>query len=213
MYRDAIPTGRYAEAKFPFPEVGNIDPDAPRREKQEQLAKLITSPRNGLFARTIVNRLWARFFGRGLVEPLDEMANDPWHRELLDWLAADLIEHDFDLNRILCRGAIEASSESLTHASFYEASRSINAVIHIHHKELWQKYLNKLPTTSLEVEYGTPEMALEVLRLLKHGPRPAKQLVIMGGHDEGVMAYGSSLGHAASILLNCCDRMFRPLAT
>ncbi|TDI72422.1 MAG: class II aldolase/adducin family protein [Bacteroidetes bacterium] len=124
-----------------------------------------------------------------------------------------VLEHDFDLNRVLCRGPIEASSESLTHAAFYVASRSINAVIHIHHKELWQKYLDRLPTTSPEITYGTPEMAHEVLRLLKQGPRPSKQLVIMGGHDEGVMAYGNSLGHAASILLNCCNRLFRPPVT
>jgi len=121
-----------------------------------------------------------------------------------------VLDYDFNENRVRCRGAIQASSESLTHASFYGASRSINAVIHIHHKELWHRYINKLPTTSTDVAYGTPEMAREVSRLLKDHARPAKQLVVMGGHEEGVMAYGDSLGHAASILLNCCDRLFRP---
>jgi ribulose-5-phosphate 4-epimerase/fuculose-1-phosphate aldolase len=123
-----------------------------------------------------------------------------------------VVDYDFDQNRVRCKGPIRASSESLTHASFYEASRSINAVIHIHHKDLWNTYINKLPTTSPEVAYGTPAMAREVSRLLRDVARPAKQLVIMGGHDEGVMAYGNSLGHAASILLNCCNRMFRPSA-
>ena len=120
-----------------------------------------------------------------------------------------VLDYDFDENRVRCRGPIEASSESLTHASFYDASRGINAVIHVHHAELWHTYLNKLPTTSPDVAYGTPEMAREVSRLLKENTRPAKQLVVMGGHEDGVMAYGNSLGHAASILLNCCDRMFR----
>ena len=120
-----------------------------------------------------------------------------------------VLDYDFDENRVRCRGPIQASSESLTHASFYEASRAINAVIHIHHAELWHTYLNEFPTTSPNVAYGTHEMAREVSRLLKENTRPAKQLVVMGGHEEGVMAYGNSLGHAASILLNCCDRMFR----
>ena len=120
-----------------------------------------------------------------------------------------VLDYDFDENRVRCKGPIKASSESLTHASFYEASRSINAVIHIHHRELWRKYFNKLPTTPPDVAYGTPEMAREVFRLLKDNTRPTKQLVIMGGHEDGVMAYGSSLGHAASVLLNCCDRIFR----
>ncbi len=121
-----------------------------------------------------------------------------------------VLDYDLEGNYVQCKGPIQASSETLTHASFYEASRSINAVIHVHHDVLWQTYRNKLPTTSSQVAYGTPEMAREVSRLLKDSDRPAKQLVIMGGHEEGVMAYGSSLGHAASILLNCCDRMFRP---
>ena len=121
-----------------------------------------------------------------------------------------VLDYDFNNNRVRCKGPIQASSESLTHASFYEASRSINAVIHIHHGGLWRMYVNKLPTTSPDVDYGTPEMAREVSRLLKENIRPTKQLVVMGGHEDGVMAYGNSLGHAASILLNCCDRMFRP---
>lgn len=54
------------------------------------------------FARSVVNRLWYRFFGRGLVMPLDQMhrENPPSHPELLDWLARDLIDHGYDLRRL-----------------------------------------------------------------------------------------------------------------
>src|SRR2546422_4902580 len=52
-----------------------------------------TRQENGRLARTMVNRLWARFLGRGLIEPLDEMDNPAWHPDLLDWLASDLAEH------------------------------------------------------------------------------------------------------------------------
>ena len=121
-----------------------------------------------------------------------------------------VVDYDLEGNSITCRGPVKASSESLTHAAFYEASRSIQAVIHIHHRYLWDTYLNVLPTTSKEVTYGTPEMAAEVGRLLSlNAGQSGKQLVVMGGHDEGVMVYGSSLSQAASILLNCCDRIFR----
>lgn len=59
------------------------------------------------FARAIVNRLWNQYFGHGLVMPLDQMhgANDPSHPELLAWLARDLVEHDFDLKRLV-RGMV-----------------------------------------------------------------------------------------------------------
>jgi hypothetical protein len=59
------------------------------------------------FARAIVNRLWHRHFGRGLVMPLDQMhaENPPSHPELLDWLARDLVEHGYDLRRLI-RGLV-----------------------------------------------------------------------------------------------------------
>ena len=49
----------------------------PSAERLKQLAEVITRPENGRLARTIVNRLWARLLGRGLVEPVDEMDNPP----------------------------------------------------------------------------------------------------------------------------------------
>jgi hypothetical protein len=60
-----------------------------------------------IFARAVVNRLWYRFYGRGLVMPLDQMhlLNPPSHPELLDWLARDLVEHQYDLRRLV-RGMV-----------------------------------------------------------------------------------------------------------
>ncbi|MDA0683250.1 MAG: class II aldolase/adducin family protein [Bacteroidetes bacterium] len=119
-------------------------------------------------------------------------------------------DYHFDENKLSCVGPIIASSESMTHAAFYEASRAINAVIHVHDADMWNTWIDRLPTTSPNVTYGTPEMAYEVIRLIRENKRPEKQLVIMGGHVDGVLAYGSSLGSAASTLLNCCNRLFRP---
>ena len=66
-----------------------------------QLADLVTDPRNGRLAKTVVNRYWARLFGRGLVEPLDDMEREAWDPKLLDWLAGDLVRHNFDLKHTL----------------------------------------------------------------------------------------------------------------
>ena len=54
------------------------------------------------FSRAIVNRIWHRLFGRGLVMPLDQMhsANPPSHPELLAWLARDTVDHGYDLRRL-----------------------------------------------------------------------------------------------------------------
>jgi hypothetical protein len=95
------PTGEKSSAKFLYPEIGMIDPGAPLKQRRDQLAKLMTKPENGRFARVIVNRLWRAFFGHGLVEPVDEMDEPPWNADLLDWLATDLTEHGFDLKHTM----------------------------------------------------------------------------------------------------------------
>jgi hypothetical protein len=66
-----------------------------------QLAELITKPEDGRLARTMVNRLWAWFFGRGLVEPVDDLDQPAWHTDLLDFLAADFADHGYDLKRMM----------------------------------------------------------------------------------------------------------------
>lgn len=74
-----------------------FDADDPR----EELALRITSPQNPRFAKVFVNRLWQRYLGRGIVEPVDdwEVAR-PTHPELLDWLAHELMTHNYDAKHV-----------------------------------------------------------------------------------------------------------------
>src|SRR5207244_4556507 len=90
------PTGRKAFARFICPELGSIDAGAPREQRLKQLAALVTGTENGRFARTIANRIWQRLMGRGIVHPVDVMANKPWSDDLLDYLGVYLAEHGFD---------------------------------------------------------------------------------------------------------------------
>jgi len=74
--------------------------NAPEAERRVHLAKWITDPKNPLFARVMVNRLWHYHFGIGLVEtPSDFGFNGgrPSHPELLDWLAAEFAERKYSL--------------------------------------------------------------------------------------------------------------------
>src|SRR5262249_62026436 len=74
------------------------------REKEsprERLAAILTSPRNERFAQVMVNRLWKRYLGFGLVEPVDDWyAAAPSHPELLQHLARELATHDYDLKHV-----------------------------------------------------------------------------------------------------------------
>jgi uncharacterized protein DUF1549/uncharacterized protein DUF1553/cytochrome c len=97
------PTGETASARFLYPQLGEIDARAPKAARLTQLARLLTSERNGRLSRTFVNRLWARVMGRGLVEPVDDMERQAWLPDLLDWLAEDFVANGYDVKTAIAR--------------------------------------------------------------------------------------------------------------
>lgn len=101
IYRCDKPTGRTATAAWIFPELGQVDAAAPRPERLKQLAGLMTHPENGRFTRTLVNRLWHRLMGRGIVHPVDAMDTPPWNADLLNHLAVQFAEDGYDIRRAL----------------------------------------------------------------------------------------------------------------
>jgi ribulose-5-phosphate 4-epimerase/fuculose-1-phosphate aldolase len=105
-------------------------------------------------------------------------------------------EYDLDKNTLTAVGPVIASSESLTHAVIYEHQKDVNAVIHVHHLTLWKKFLEMLPSTDKHVEYGTPAMAREILRLFKESNLAEEKIFAMGGHEEGIVSFGKDLNEA-----------------
>jgi hypothetical protein len=101
LTRCDIPTGEMATPGWIFPELGDIDPKAPRAERLKQLAGLMTHPENGRMQRTMVNRLWDRLMGRGIVHPVDAMNSEPWDEDLLDYLANHFVTSGYDLKAVL----------------------------------------------------------------------------------------------------------------
>lgn len=111
---------------------------------------------------------------------------------------------DFDLsqNRIFSKGPIEASSESLTHGAIYECSPNIQAVIHIHCREIWQGMLaDDLPQTAADIPYGTLEMANAVKHVIADS---TSGCLAMAGHEDGVICYAENLGKA----LTLCQELY-----
>ncbi len=93
-------TNQPAAPQFPFTHTGAIDSDASRRQ---QLAQWLTAEENPYFARSIVNRYWSYFFGRGIIDPVDDIraSNPPSNPELLDALTADFVAHGYDLKHLI----------------------------------------------------------------------------------------------------------------
>jgi hypothetical protein len=90
----AVPPSPLGDAPMP--------PDSPI-DRRVYFADWLTSPTNPYFARALVNRVWKNFFGRGLVEPEDDLrdTNPPTNEELLDALCKDFVAHCFDIKHLM----------------------------------------------------------------------------------------------------------------
>lgn len=93
-------SGQIIAAKFPF-ELPNSPDDVPKDEtnRLHRVAQQLIDPTNPRFAKALVNRLWKRYLGLGLFEPVDDFRLDTpaSHPELLEWLAQDFIRSGYDI--------------------------------------------------------------------------------------------------------------------
>jgi len=111
------------------------------------LARWITAPENPLTARVAVNRTWQMLFGRGIVETSGDFGNQgswPSHPELLDWLAVDFVEHDWNIRHTL---------QTILNSETYRQS----AVSSAEHQE-------KDPRNLLLARSPRPRIAAEIIR-------------------------------------------------
>ena len=112
-----------------------------------------------------------------------------------------VVAYDFPRNWLRYEGAAIPSSESLTHATIYESDPSTSAVIHCHDAVLWRALLGRVPTTSKAVAYGTPEMAYEIMRLFEGTDARSRKILVMAGHEGGIVAFGQNFEEAYDIVM------------
>lgn len=113
---------------------------------------------------------------------------------------AKVVTCDFDRNLVQYEGSAMPSSESLTHAAIYKSDTAANAVIHCHDSVLWAAHLNHVPTTPKPAEYGTPELAHAIKQLFAHTDVRKRKIVVMGGHEGGLLTFGKDLREAFAVL-------------
>lgn len=100
-------------------------------------------------------------------------------------------------NRVVARGAVKPSSESMTHGVIYTLDTAVRGVIHVHSPHLWQAAERlALPMTAADVPYGTPDMAQEVARLFAQTDVHQRGIFGMAGHEDGIVAFGRDLDEA-----------------
>ena len=110
-------------------------------------------------------------------------------------------------NWVRSRGALPASSESMTHGAIYLANPVVQCVIHVHSRALFDGLLAQGALhTAADIAYGTPAMANTVMQLVQDQPGlPA--LFAMAGHDEGVVAYGADVASVTALLVDTLNRI------
>ncbi len=110
---------------------GDTPEIAPGDDPRRALADWITRPDNPYFARAMANWMWAQFFGRGIVEPADDMsaANPPVHPALLDAIAKAFIESGYDL-RALMRMIVTSTAYGLSSRVLPENAADTRAFSH-----------------------------------------------------------------------------------
>ena len=124
--------------------------------------------------------------------------------ELILANCAKVVAYDFERNQVRYEGSAMPSSESLTHAAIYESDPTAGAVVHCHNSKLWAALLNQAPTTSKAAEYGTPEMAYEIMQLFTRSDAQSRKIVVMAGHEGGMLTFGRDLEEALAVLM--CER-------
>jgi hypothetical protein len=97
--------GSKVQPKWPFPDFVEFEASAVfaqnAEDQREVLAALVTAPQNERFAQVVTNRIWQRFMGRGIVEPLDDWEKgQPTHPELLQWLAREFVRSGYQMKAV-----------------------------------------------------------------------------------------------------------------
>jgi hypothetical protein len=113
-----------------------------------------------------------------------------------------VLNFNLDENRLGAEGSIEPSSEALSHGAIYAALPQASCVLHVHSAEIWQRAERLgLPVTDASIAYGTPEMGRAVSAAAVENTEIG--IIVMGGHQDGVLAFAERVDQAALRLLQC----------
>lgn len=125
IHRCDKPTGKMADRRILFKQLGEINANAKKKDRLKQLADSLVQPKDGRLYRTIVNRIWDQVMGRGIVEPVDVMDNIPWSQDLLDWMAYDFVASGYNIKQLIFK-ILTSETYQLPSVSFKEPSMIVD---------------------------------------------------------------------------------------
>ncbi len=174
-----------------------LDPKS-TADRRVALADWLARADNPYFARAVVNRVWTNFFGRGLVDPEDDLraTNPPADAALLDWLVKDFIEHKYDVKHLI---VLIMNSEVYARASAPLAQNAFDA-----------RYLSRYPVKRLaaEVLLDAAARVTEVPDAFAGYPAGWRSLQLPDSKVES--AFLDSFGRAERLNTCSCERSSEP---
>jgi ribulose-5-phosphate 4-epimerase/fuculose-1-phosphate aldolase len=194
--------------------------------EMEQLAEL-NKWRNSLWQRALIGQDPARYDGYGFGNVSQRSGADNAARgrrsfvisgtqtghlpELDKHHYTQVITYDAVTNSVSAAGPIKPSSESLTHGMIYDLDNGIRTVLHVHSPDIWLAADRiGIPVTDATVTYGTPKMAAEVQRLFNDTNVREGKIFSMGGHEDGIVSFGTTAEEAGNILIRALDSSRKP---
>ena len=183
-----------------------------------QRLKELNTWRHAMFAQEVIGCNLTRYgacYGNVSMRSTSEPKGKGFRSFLISATQTGNIEHlnnqhytrvyryDHAHNKVWAEGPKEPSSESMTHGAVYDLPLEINVIFHIHSPQLWKKASALgIPVSDARVAYGTPEMAQEVSKLYKTQNLEERKIFSMGGHEDGIVAFGASAQEVGSLLLS-----------
>ena len=130
--------GRVMAPKF----LGGATPDVAGKDRREVLAKWLASPENPYFATSVANRVWAHFFGIGIVEPVDDIrvSNPASNPELFKTLGDKLTEYNYDFKQLV---------RDICNSQTYQRSTRAERIQHERRAELRPRAVRRIPAEKL----------------------------------------------------------------
>jgi hypothetical protein len=158
---------------------GEAETERKGEDVRAKLARWITDPKNPYFSRTIVNRIWARYLGRGIVDPVDDfrITNPPSNAKLLDALAEDFVRSGYSIKhteRLIFNSQVYQLSsvpndtnrhDTINHSRYYLkrmiAEQLMDAVVQVTGVE--ERFAGWPPgTRAMTIPHGSPSYLLTV---------------------------------------------------
>jgi len=123
---------------------------------------------------------------------------------------ATVLRCDPSANHLQAFGQIKPSSEGLSHGILYQGNPEVRWVMHLHSPEIFNHYRPlKLPHTDPSAAYGTPAMASAIQALAKSRDATDPSLLVMGGHQDGILAYGSDAETTGQLVITTLAKALR----